>query len=72
MEALEFDITTSLLRAERKRNEWLEQRDRIRDLQARERQAREREAAWVVASVSAALLTLGVVVVAWELRALFQ
>ena len=68
MSALEMDITSCLLRAERKRNVWVERREHLREMQQRERARRDREAVWalaIVAAPTAAVLAIAIGVEFW-------
>ena len=69
MSALEMDITSCLLRAERKRNVWVERREHLREMQQRERARRDSEAVWALAIVAAPIAAVLAIAIGVEILA---
>ena len=69
MSALEMDITSCLLRAEHKRNVWVERREHLREMQQRERARRDSEAVWALAIVAAPIAAVLAIAIGVEILA---
>ena len=69
MSALEMDNTSCVLRAERKRNVWVERREHLREMQQRERARRDSEAVWTLAIVAAPIAAVLAIAIGVEILA---